>query len=87
MVAYAGHQNYCKLFPLMLHYLLIIPHFENFFQNKNNFLYIKDIQKFPAAFFVYLDLKFMIRNILSHHGLHRASSVLNHDFESYISER
>ena len=87
MVAYAGHQNYCKLFTVMLHYLEIIPHLENFFQNKNNFLYIKDIQKFPAAFFVYLDLKFMIRNILSHYGLHRASSVLNHDFESYISER
>ena len=81
MVAYAGHQNYYKLFTVLLHYLGIVSHFENFFQNKNNFLYIEDIQKLSAAFFVYLDLKFMIRNILSQHGVHRASSVLNHDFE------
>ena len=62
------------------------PHFENVFQNKNNFLYIKDIQKFPAAFFVYLDLKFMIWNFLSHHGVYGARSVSNHDFHWYISE-
>ena len=58
----------------------------NFFQIMDNFFYIKDIKKFPAAFFVEYLPKFMIHNILSHHGGHRAISVMNHDFERYISE-
>ena len=54
---------------------------ENFFQIMDNFLYIKDIQTFPAAFFVYFPPKFVIHNILSHHGVYRAISVIFHDFE------